>query len=263
MGLLSDPDSADYKKLLSAVFSQPAHKFEDIVWDLDSREPPVTTDILLLQGLIKDKLTAIFRKHGAVETTRPSLFPRSELYPSGVARLLDPKGNLVQLPYDLIVPNARAIARQAFALEKTYTFGTVYRENPHDGEPPSHREVDFDIVSYNTLDLPLKEAEVIKVLDEIINEFDPLSGAQMCFHINHSDLLEAILGFCRISPEQRPHVKEVLSKLNFGPWTMQKIRSELRSPTSRVPSTSIDDLSRFDFRGSNSPLSVMRKGIRF
>ena len=251
MGLLSDPDSADYKKLLSAIFSKPAQKFEDIVWDMESREPSPTNNTLLLQSIIKDKLETIFRKHGAVETSRQALFPRSELYTTGAARLLDPQGNLVQLPYDLIVPNARAVARQDYALEKTFTFGTVYREYALGGEPPSHKEVDFDIVSYNALDLSLKEAEVIKVLDEIIHEFPPLRSSQMCFHINHSDLLDAILGFCRIGLEQRPVVKEVLSKLNFGSWTMQKIRSELRSSAIRVASTSIDDLARFDFRGSN------------
>lgn len=55
--------------------------------------------------------------------------------------------------------------------------------------------------------------------------------------------------FCRITPAQMPVTKEVLSRLNVGKWTMQKIRSELRSPTIGVASTSLDDLARFDFRG--------------
>ncbi|KAF3482395.1 serine/threonine-protein kinase GCN2 [Arthroderma uncinatum] len=247
MGLLSDPDSPDYKKILSAIFSQPQKKFEDLAWDMDSRASPTATE-LLLHGMIKDRLTSLFRKHGAVETSRQSLFPRSPHYGPGVVRLLDPAGNLVQLPYDLTLPNARALPKQDLSIEKAFSFGTVYRESVHRCEPRGHKEVDFDIVSYNTLDLPLKEAEVIKVLDEIIDEFPPLKSTQMCFHINHSDLLEAVVGFCRITPEQRPIVKEVISKLNIGQYTMQKIRSELRSPSIGVPSTSIDDLSRFDFR---------------
>ncbi|OAL66512.1 PEK/GCN2 protein kinase [Trichophyton rubrum] len=247
MGLLSDPESPDYKKILSAIFYQPQKKFEDIAWDIDSRASPTATE-LLLHGVIKDKLTALFRKHGAVETCRQSLFPRSSHYGPGAVRLLDPGGNLVQLPYDLTLPNARALPKQDLSIEKAFSFGTVYRESVHRGEPRGHKEVDFDIVSYNTLDLPLKEAEVIKVLDEIIDEFPSLKSTQMCFHLNHSDLLEAVVAFCRITPEQRPIVKEVISKLNIGQYTMQKIRSELRSPSIGVPSTSIDDLSRFDFR---------------
>ncbi|KGY14728.1 PEK/GCN2 protein kinase [Paracoccidioides brasiliensis Pb03] len=249
MGILSDPNSPDYKKILSAIFSQRPRKFEDIAWDMDSRRTPPVSEVLL-HSLVKEKLTSIFRKHGAVETTRSSLFPRSEHYPSGVVRLLDPAGNLVQLPYDLTLPNARSISRLDSSIEKTFTFGTVYRESIHGGAPRCHQEVDFDMISHNTLDLTLKEAEVMKVMDEILNEFPSLRSVPMCFHINHSDLLDAIMVFCRISPQQKPVVKEILSKLNVGPYTMQKIRSELRSPAVGIASTSIDDLTRFDFRDS-------------
>lgn len=248
MGLLSDPNSPDYKKILEAIFSQPAKKFEDIAWDMDSRGTPAANE-MHFQSLVKEKLASIFRRHGAVQTTRQALFPRSEHYNTGLVRLLDSSGNLVQLPFDLTLPNARSIPKQDPSLERSFSFGTVYRESPHGGEPKSHGEVDFDIISQNTLDLSLKEAEVIKVLDEIIEDFPHLKSAQMCFHINHSDLLEAIMGFCRINLHQRPIVKEVISKLNIGQWTMQKIRSELRSPTVGVASTSLDDLARFDFRG--------------
>lgn len=246
--LLSDPSSPDYKKILSAIFSQSPKKFEDIAWDIDSKAVPAASE-LLVQGLVKEKLTSIFRRHGAVETARQMLFPRSQHYPEGAVRLLDASGNLLQLPFDLTVPNARAIPRQDPSLEKTFSFGTVYRESTHGSEPRTHREVDFDIVSHNTLDLALKEAEVIKVLDEIIEEFPPLRSVPMCFLINHSDLLQLIMEFCRITPPQIPLVKDVISKLNVGKWTMQKIRSELRSPAIGVSSTSLDDLARFDFRG--------------
>jgi len=247
--LLSDPNSPDYKKILSAIFSQSPKKFEDIAWDMDSHGAPAANE-LLVQGLVKKKLTSIFRRHGAVESTRQMLFPRSQHYSAGAVRLLDSSGNLLQLPFDLTVPNARAIPRQDPSLEKTFAFGTVYRESTHGSEPRTHREVDFDIVSYNTLDLALKEAEVIKVLDEIIEEFPPLRSANMCFLVNHSDLLQIVMEFCRITPSQIPHAKEVISKLNVGKWTMQKIRSELRSPAIGVASTSLDDLARFDFKGT-------------
>ncbi|KAF7593781.1 hypothetical protein BBP40_010837 [Aspergillus hancockii] len=249
MHLLSDPSSPDYKKILSAIFSQSPKKFEDIAWDMDSRGTPAANE-LLVQGLVKERLTSIFRRHGAVETTRQMLFPRSQHYNNGAVRLLDSSGNLLQLPFDLTLPNARAIPRQDSSLEKTFAFGTVYRETSHGGEPRTHKEVDFDIVSHNTLDLALKEAEVIKVLDEIIEDFPPLRSASMCFLVNHSDLLQLILEFCRITPSQIPLVKEVVSKLNVGKWTMQKIRSELRSPAIGVASTSLDELARFDFRDS-------------
>ncbi|KAJ5317869.1 hypothetical protein N7508_002377 [Penicillium antarcticum] len=248
--LLSDPNSPDYKKILSAIFSQSPKKFEDIAWDIDSHGSPAANE-LLVQGLVKNKLTSIFRRHGAVESQRQMIFPRSQHYSTApVARLLDASGNLLQLPFDLTVPNARAIPKQDRSLEKTFAFGTVYRESSHGSEPRTHGEVDFDVVSHNTLDLALKEAEVIKVLDEIIEEFPPLRSSPMCFLINHSDLLQLIMEFCRVTPSQIPLAKETISKLNVGKWTMQKLRSELRSPAIGVASTSLDDLARFDFRGS-------------
>jgi translation initiation factor 2-alpha kinase 4 len=249
MHLLSDPSSPDYKKILSAIFSQSPKKAEDIAWDMDSRGAPAANE-LLVQGLVKERLTSIFRRHGAVETARQLLFPKSQYYSNGAVKLLDASGNILQLPFDLTLPNARAIPRQDPSLEKTFAFGTVYRDTSHGGEPRTHKEVDFDIVSRNTLDLALKEAEVIKVLDEIIEDFPPLRASPMCFMINHSDLLQLIMDFCRIKPSQIPLVKEVISRLNVGKYSMQKIRSDLRSPAIGVASTSLDELARFDFRGT-------------
>ena len=203
----------------------------------------------LLQSLTKDKLVSIFRRHGAVETSRQGLIPRSPYYTNNnVAELLDRSGALVQLPFDLTLPFARTIAQQSGVSEKSYAFGMVFREASTGVAPRSVREADFDIVSYDTKDLALKEAEVIKVMDEILDEFPPFSTTPMCFHISHSTLIDAILEFCRVAPAQRQLAKEVLGKLNILPWTWQKIRAELRSPAIGISLTSLDELAQFDFR---------------
>ena len=245
---LSDSNSPYYQKLMTALFTQPIRQVKDYAWDMD-----VSTKIgpneLLLQSLVKDELCAIFRHHGAVETSRPCLFPRSTYYPTNAVQLLDSSGTLLQLPYDLTLPNARAIAKRSPAALKSFSFGSIFR-NLHDGaQPSSHPEVDFDIISHDTKDLALKEAEVIKVIDEVVDAFPSLTSAQMCFHINHSDLLEIIMEFCRIGVPQRGAVKEIVSKLHVQDWTWQKIRNSLRAPSLGVSSTSLDELSRFDFRG--------------
>lgn len=251
---LSDTSSPYYQKMMSALFSQtPDNQVKDYIWDMgveSGMHDPKSNDVLL-QSLVKDKLTSIFRKHGALETQRQILFPRSSHYTSNnVVQLLDASGTLVQLPFDLTLPGARSIGRRKPPTEKSYAFGNVYRDTYTGGAPRSNGEVDFDIVSYDTLDLALKEAEVIKVLDEIIDGFPSLSASQMCFHLNHADLLELIMEFCRISVPQRPAVKEILSKLNIQQWTWQKIRSELCSPTVGVSFNSLDDLAGFDWRDS-------------
>jgi translation initiation factor 2-alpha kinase 4 len=113
-------------------------------------------------------------------------------------------------------------------------------------------EVDFDIVTTDTLDLALKEAEVIKVIDEIIGAFPTLSPNQMAFHIGHSDLLQLIFDYCGVEHNCRRAAADVLSRLNIRSITWQKIRAELRSPLVGVSATSVDELQRFDFRGERN-----------
>jgi len=184
-----------------------------------------------------------------VETPRSALFPRSGHYGPNVVQLLDPNGTLVQLPYDLTLPHARAIAKHEPSVQRSFAFGPVFRDKQSGGQPQTFGEVDFDIVSTDSLDLALKEAEVIKVLDEIVLSFPALASTQMCFHLNHSDLLDLIFDYCRIEPSIRQAVADTLSKLNIQQWTWQKIRAELRSPLIGVSATSVDDLQKFDFRG--------------
>lgn len=245
---LTDSRSPYYHKMMSALFSKPTKQAKDFAWDMGTVNH--SANDLLLQGLVKQKLISIFRHHGAIETPRSLLFPRSGHYGPNAVQLLDPNGTLVQLPYDLTLPHARTIAKHEPSVQRSFAFGPVFRDRQSGGQPQTFGEVDFDIVSTDTLDLALKEAEVIKVLDEIVASFPALAATQMCFHLNHSDLLGLIFDFCRIEPSMRQVVAETLSKLNVQSWTWQKIKAELRSPLIGVSATSVDDLQRFDFRGS-------------
>ncbi|ORY09929.1 kinase-like protein [Clohesyomyces aquaticus] len=250
---LSDRNSPHYTKMMAALFSQkPDTQVKDVAWDMGVGvgSHNIKANDVLLQNLVKDRLTSIFRAHGAVEVQRQLLLPWSDHYTSNsnVVKLFDPSGTLVQLPYDLTLPYARSIGRGAPVIEKTFTIGTVYRDTFTGGAPSSNGEADFDILSYDTLDLSLKEAEVLKVIDEIVDDFPSLASTQMCFHLNHADLLEIVMDFCRINVPQRPAVKEVLSKLNIRKFNWQNIRNELRAPELGVSSTSLDDLALFDWR---------------
>lgn len=248
---LSDRNSPHYTKMMAALFSQkPDTQAKDYAWDMAiGGAQTIKANDILLQNLVKDRLAMVFRGHGAVEVQRQLLLPWSDHYVNNkVVKLFDPSGTLVQLPYDLTLPYARSIGRGAPFLEKTFSIGTVYRDNYTGGAPRSNGEADFDILSYDTLDLALKEAEVLKVIDEVIDEFPSLASTQMCFHLNHANLLDTVMDFCRISVPQRPAVKEVLSKLNISKFNWQIIRNELRAPAIGVSSTSLDDLARFDWR---------------
>ncbi|KAF1947043.1 kinase-like protein [Clathrospora elynae] len=247
---LSDRNSPHYTKMMAALFSQkPDTQAKDYTWDLSVTAQTIKANDILLHNLVKDRLAMVFRSHGAVEVQRQLLLPWSNHYAnSNVVKLFDPSGTLVQLPYDLTLPYARSIGRGAPFLEKTFTTGQVYRDNPTGGAPRSNGEADFDILSYDTLDLALKEAEVLKVVDEVIDEFPSFRSTQMCFHLNHADLLDMIMEFCRINAAKRTAVKAVLSKLNILKNSWQTIRNELSSSEIGIPSTSLEDLARFDWR---------------
>ncbi|KAH6955402.1 anticodon binding domain of tRNAs-domain-containing protein [Fusarium avenaceum] len=261
---LADPSSPYYRKMLSTLFAKRMEPTKNYAWDMASAS--LSPQDLLNQGLVKQELVSIFRRHGALETPRGIIYPRSSHYGDNAVQLLDPNGNVLQLPYDLTLGNARMMAKQASGpvVQRAFTFGNVFRDKQDMGQPLMFGEVDFDIVTTDTLDLALKEAEVLKVLDEIIHTFPSLSTTAMCFHLGHSDLLQLIFEHCGIEPASRRAAADVLSKLNIHNYTWQKIRIELRSPTVGVSATSVDELQRFDFRDTPnktfSKLKVLFEG---
>ena len=256
---ISDKQSAFYARFLNELFAQSREALnkegknaEDYTFDMDLGM--TSGDQGLLQCFIREQLITVFRRHGAVEAKRPQLLPASAstFYGDTAVRLLDTAGNVVLLPYDLTLPFARLLAKQEVNMvaRKSFHFGTVFRDAPTGQHPRMHGEVDFDIVSDNSLDLALREAEVIKVMDEIVDNIPSLMNASISYQLSHSKLLNTILSFCQISEEKFPALKQILSRLNIGQWSWAKIKTELRSIA--IPSTCLEDLASFDFKDSCS-----------
>ncbi|KAK2602583.1 hypothetical protein N8I77_009101 [Diaporthe amygdali] len=243
---VADPNSPFYEKILSTLFSRKVDQAKDFVWDMQTQT--FSTTELLRQRVVKETLISIFKCHGAVEAPTPSLYPSSSHYTTAV-KLLDHNGSLLQLPFDLKMGRARMLAKSTTAIpQHSYSFGSVYREQHGGGQPNQIGVADFDIVANNTLDLSLKEARVLSVVDDIISAFPTLSSSQMAFQLGHSDLLQLIFEYCGIEHSVRRAAAETLSRLNVQGVTWQKLRGELRSPQCGVSATSVDELQRFDFR---------------
>ncbi|KAK7935782.1 Protein kinase, partial [Apiospora marii] len=241
---ISDPMSPHYQKTVSTLFSVTTEKSKDYTWDMSTPNPSSLE--LLYQGVVKDELISIFRRHGALEASRNPLYPRSSHYSQPVVEMLDPSGTVLQMPYDLMLGHARTLAKHtgSSVVPKSFAFDKIFRERSGGGQPLMYSEVCFDIVSTDTLDLALKEAQAIMVLDDIVDAFPSLS--QMCFHVSHSDLLQLIFDFCEVDVNLRKVAAESMTKLNIHSWTWPKIRTELRSLG--LSATSIDELQKFDFR---------------
>ncbi|KAL8388988.1 hypothetical protein RB595_008881 [Gaeumannomyces hyphopodioides] len=257
---LEDPNSLDYYDYVSVFFKRPIDQTKDYTWDLGfvSKGP---AELMRLVAA-KDSLISIFRRHGAVEVPRSGLYPPSPLYiQNNTVRVVDSHGALLQMPYDLMMGNARVLAKctSSTLVPRSYSFGTVFRDKPSGGQPHTFGEAHFDVVTDDVLDLALKEAEAVKVLDEIVASFPSLSPGQMCFHVGHSELLRHIFDFCGVEPAAARKVADTLSKLNIRGVTWTKIKSELRS--AGVSTTTVDELQKFDFRDTPSKVSAQLKTI--
>ncbi|KAL2163091.1 hypothetical protein VTH06DRAFT_6927 [Thermothelomyces fergusii] len=249
---VADPNSPYFQKTLETLFSRQVEQVKDYAWEMSSSVPSPAD--LMRRFIVKDVLISIFRRHGAVEAPTTPLYPRSRHYGPNAVHLLDKNGTVLQLPFDLVMGRARSLARvtNCAVPQRSYSFGNIFRDRHDGGQPDVYGEVDFDIITTDASDLALKEAEVIKVLDEIVAAFPTTSSTPMCFHLGHSDLLHLIFEFCGVEAGARGAAAEVLSKLNIRNFTWQKVRSELRSPLVGISATSVDELQRFDFRDTPS-----------
>ncbi|KAK4142286.1 anticodon binding domain of tRNAs-domain-containing protein [Dichotomopilus funicola] len=258
---VADPTSPYFEKMLETVFSRQVDQAKDYAWDISSTSPKSID--LMRRYIVKETLISIFRKHGAVEAPTASLYPRSLHYDQNAVHLLDKNGTVLQLPFDLMMGHARSLARTASGPvpQRTYSFGNIFRDRNDGGQPDVYGEVDFDIITNDALDLALKEAEVIKVLDEIISTFPTTSSTPICFQLGHSDLLHLIFEFCGVEEDSRHAAAEVLSKLNIRNFTWQKIRSELRAPPVSMSATSVDEMQAFDFRDTPTKAISKLRGL--
>jgi translation initiation factor 2-alpha kinase 4 len=251
---LSDSRSPYHQKMMSALFSHEQasnNKIKALAWDAKDQAAKEDTARLRMRTIAKGVLESVFRRHGAEEVRRETVFPRSGYYNHpNVVQLLDASGNLVQLPYDLTFPFARQLARRECSLRHVYTFDRVFRDTFSGGPPKANEEVDFDIVSLaGSEDQALDDAEIVKVLDEMTEELPDLTtSGTICFHLNHANILDAILESCRVPTAQQAAVKECISKLGYHTYTWAKIRAELRSAAIGLSITMVNDLQQFDFR---------------
>ncbi|KAK1006815.1 eukaryotic translation initiation factor 2-alpha kinase [Friedmanniomyces endolithicus] len=249
---LTDPRSPYHQKMMSALFAHDSAskgRVKALAWDVKEVGVADNASRLRYRSVAMQTMSTVFRRHGAEEARRDTLFPRSKYYTNAnVVQLLDASGNLLQMPYDLTLPHARQLARNTPAVKRSFTFGSAYRDAFTAGAPKVSDEVDFDIAQISPgEDSALDDAETLKVMDEIVCAMPSFSKATtVSLHLNHAAVLDAVLDHCRVPVAQQAIVKETTSKLGFHQWTWSKVRGELRK--FGLPDTSLDDLQQFDFR---------------
>ena len=124
---LSSPADPDRLDLDAEADFYPRTQPREMTYDLKDRS--IGADEILFRNVVKDKVTSIFRRHGAVSLDGPPILPFSSHYSrkyDQVVKLLSSNDEFLQLPFDYTLTNARLVAKGARLPTKTYTFGEVY-----------------------------------------------------------------------------------------------------------------------------------------
>jgi translation initiation factor 2-alpha kinase 4 len=147
---------------------------------------------------------------------------------------MDQSGGLVSLPYDLTVPFARYVARQNITQLKRFNISQVYRQIMIGGQPLQIYECDFDIIT-PSLGNHVPDAEIIRIVTEILEEF-PFLKSQSCeIRLSHYNLIDSLFDYAKIPIELRHHVASTLLQLhNRSSWL--RIRHQLLTQVKLSPS---------------------------
>ena len=253
------PNTSHHVKLMELLFSKKLEPVQDYLFDSDSYTVPRADPSLSVK--LRLGIEKIFRRHGATPINRLALIPSSNIHDNqqAIYKVIDSSGALLEFVYDLTIPLARMLSRLEIGCEKKYTFQQVYRQSSPGSYPRSIEECDFDIVDNEDAyeNFGLAEAEVIKVVDEVMEEYPSLRKVKMCYLLNHSDILDYVLDFCQFPEDVKDPVMISLSHLGQN-TNFNHIKSELRS-RSNIASSALDELRLFDFHNVHDPAQVAVK----
>ncbi|KAL0139396.1 kinase-like domain-containing protein [Mucor lusitanicus] len=260
---IANPNTPYYDKLMSAMFSQSADRHKDFTYDYQTNAETVFDPFShIFFDCIREQMAKVFRRHGAIDVSAPLLIPKNDLYEwnwKNPVYLMDSQGALNQLPYDQTVPFARYIARQkGFPELKRFTFDKVYRENQSGGQPEAVLEADFDIVHKETAPM-VPDAEVLKVVEEVLEELPPYKNGGFYFMVNHTGITDIILDSCRVPPDIRKGVLVALSSLGRAP-SFAAVRNILKLKY-HLQRSVLDELSMFNVHGELESIVKKIEGL--
>ncbi|KAL4238496.1 Eukaryotic translation initiation factor 2 alpha kinase 4 [Mactra antiquata] len=271
---ISDPQSKSYHRMLSALFSQTVSLADDHVYDSDMQKGSFSLKMSLTQQMVADTLIKVFERHGAIKLTTPLLMPQQKLYENldHYACLMDHSGRLVGLPFDLRVPFARYVTRTNISNIKRYSIERVYRRKKVGGFHPRELiECAFDIVTCSPISL-IPDAEVLAIVQDIINEFPPLQQRSYYVRLNHTSLLKSVLLHCGIPEDKHLSAVETLAEVKRDSKLKTKIQSMLSLTDQAVsillnltenegPYSKIDSMLRMITRTKGQAGSLAKQGL--
>ncbi|KAK5647909.1 hypothetical protein RI129_002801 [Pyrocoelia pectoralis] len=218
---LSNTQLKEYKYLIASCFQQPVTAAQDITYDMNVVIPNITKSLELFH-FVKETVKHIFHLHGGQSLSTPLLLPKSKYYDGidSCAKLMTHSGSITSLPHDLRVSFARFVAWNNITFLRRYAIERVYREKKVFGfHPRELYECAFDIVTPSPGNF-ISDAEVLFIVNEIINTLPGVKNKNFCIRLNHTSLIKAILLHCGIK-ERHNDVFNILSDAKEGKVKLQ------------------------------------------
>lgn len=187
---------------------------------------------VLLRDRIFATITAVFRRHGAIQLDTPVFELRDVLAGNYgedsklIYDLQDQGGELCSLRYDLTVPFARWLAMNPDTKSvKRYAIAKVYRRDQPamgKGRMREFYQCDFDVAGQSG-DPMVPDAEVLRIVVEV---FENLGWTgRYTVKINHRKILDGLFELCGVPADKIRSISSAVDKLDKMPWS--EVRREM------------------------------------
>ena len=180
---------------------------------------------VILRDQIFDKISKVFKAHGAVALDTP-VFELKDVLTGKYGEdskliydLQDQGGELCSLRYDLTVPFARWLAMNPDVKNvKRYHIAKVYRRDQPamtKGRMREFYQCDFDVAGAGS-DAMVADAEVMKI---IVDVFESLGWkGEYTIKCNHRRILDGVFEVCGVPAEKIRTISSAVDKLDKMPW---------------------------------------------
>jgi translation initiation factor 2-alpha kinase 4 len=228
---LSSTNSTSYQRLMHELFEQPVSKANEFAYFYDLQTVKCTLPQTVLHQKIQGKIQSVFERHNALHLATPLLMPKCHQLKDmeNAVMVMDSSGGLVVMPYDLRVSLAKFVAMHDITDLRRFTMDRVYRESGvqrlNFTHPRETIECAFDIITGDTKEL-IPDAECIRVVWEIVNEFPVLKAQNYVIHLNHVSLLKAVLDFCSVPSEKQKDLLRIHHLLSTGGVNIEDVLSK-------------------------------------
>ncbi|KAF8625130.1 hypothetical protein AX15_005537 [Amanita polypyramis BW_CC] len=205
--LIAKPDSPHHQAVLSSLFNQPPKPSRGFLYDYEADAP----EHAALNDIVNERLSTIFRLHGAIDMEPPLLMPVTDSEDiKNHATFIDSHGDVVMLPNNILVPFARLAARGSTKRIKRFHIANVYRPNQLTGHPKLSKAAVFDIITQDFKWGPIAAcSEIIAIANECMNSF-PNIATNYEIRITHAKIVE--LALSRLPPGQKNGVVDILNQ---------------------------------------------------